>query len=435
MFSPTNSPGLHNVPISMSLVGYLVVSCGALNIPSLVHLQKYFICRIPEDVINSSQFWRLITTKLVFLDPKDLIWGATLVYHFREFERRYGSHKFASHLFGTTCISFVLELVALLIRWFIDKDAGSGFLPSGPYGLLFPLFVRFYYEIPNTNQGSSRNQQPSSLGSESSSQQWTASFSALGSIFPPITTKSLTYFFGFQLAWSSANSLNAALTGILAGILHRQNFLGVQNWLVIPNWLANLSSKVCNAVSGGSSQVGIGGNNNGIEHGRWSRVELPANVDEGPWHRQVRRQGQGFAETLVYPDNYWLANQNGGNIFGGFLGSWRQHNLIDNEDEFNMEEFDRERGDGVEIEEIDVADEESRGSETDPRLTNDSEAELVATLVDMGFPKDKALRALKSTNYDLVESTNYLLRADSSSQPSASAMPSSGEEAQSAVLQ
>ncbi|KAG8226589.1 hypothetical protein J437_LFUL007281 [Ladona fulva] len=407
MFSPNPSPGLHNVPISMSLLGYSVISCAALNIPSLFNLQKYFICNIPEDLMKNRQFWKLLTTKLVFLDPKDLIWGATLMYQFREFERRYGSHKFTSVLFGTSCISFVLELIFLLIKWFIDKDFGSGFLPTGP----------FYHEIPNVGgaRGNSRSQSSSSF----SGQEGNAPFTALGSLFPPITTKTLTYFFGFQLIWTSTNSLNSALFGIVSGVLHHKNFFGVQNWLVVPNWMAKLTRKVFSTVVGNLAVGGQGGSNNGNNQGRWSRVEHAANSDEGTWQRHIRRQGQGFAETLVYPENQWAATQNGGNIFGGFLGNWRQHNLIDNEDVFNAEEFDRERGDGVEVEELEVEEEDSvSGSSNGQRSSNNVNSDLVNTLVDMGFHKEHALRALKSTNYDLMDATNLLLRTDSSSEPS-----------------
>jgi hypothetical protein len=41
------------------------------------------------------QVWRLITSKVAFLDTKDLICGALLIYYFRIFERKYGSTKFA----------------------------------------------------------------------------------------------------------------------------------------------------------------------------------------------------------------------------------------------------------------------------------------------------------------------------------------------------
>jgi hypothetical protein len=40
------------------------------------------------------------------------------------------------------------------------------------------------------------------------------------------------------------------------------------------------------------------------------------------------QQGQGFAETLVGPENYW-PNENG-TIFGGFLRN-RRHNAVDTE--------------------------------------------------------------------------------------------------------
>ncbi|XP_071453989.1 ubiquitin-associated domain-containing protein 2-like isoform X2 [Hetaerina americana] len=421
----------------MGLLGYLVLSCAAVNVPSMYHLHKYFLSRIPEDLTISSQVFKLVTAKLVFLDPKDLICAGTLVYHFREFERRYGSRKYATHLLGCSCLSFVLELLAHLIRWFIDKDGGSGILSSGPYGLLFPLFVNFYKEIPNTGtQGSSnRNGHQRSLADDN--QQWNAPFSALGTIFPPISMKTIIYLFGMQLSWSSSSSFIAAVTGIVAGVLYQKNFLYIQKVIFVPNWLANFGNTALSYIVNTSPGI-QGGNNNWTENGRWARVQHPANSDDGPWNRQIRRQGQGFAETLVYPDNYWMANQNGGNIFGGFLGSWRQHNLLENEDEFDADDFGRDRGDGVEIEELNVSEEEIQsGSDLSRRKNDNNDSEKIAKLVDMGFPKDEAQKALISTNYDLLEATNVLLRMETS-QPSteeaASAPSSSGDASSSAHL-
>ncbi|XP_046401646.1 ubiquitin-associated domain-containing protein 2-like isoform X2 [Ischnura elegans] len=431
MFTPNSSPGLHNVPVSMGLLGYLILSCAAVNVPSMYHLHKYFLCRIPEDLTMNSQILKLVTSKLIFLDPKDLIWAGTLVYQFREFERRYGSRKFASLLVGSSCLSFVLELMAHLIRWFIDKDGGSGILSIGPYGLLFPLFVNFYKEIPNTTQGgSNRNNHQRSLDYDN--QQWNAPFAVLGTIFPPISTKTITYLFGFQLAWSSVSSFIAAITGVVAGILYRKNFLYIQKLIFIPGWLARIGNLFLKLFVDATPPGGQGGNNNGSEQSRWARVQHPANSDDGVWNRQIRRQGQGFAETLVYPDNYWMGNQNGGNIFGGFLGSWRQHNLLENE-EFEPEDFGRERGDGVEIEELNVSEEEINGGIDVNRRTNDNiDSEKVAKLVDMGFQKDKAQKALISTNFDLIEATNVLLRMETSQPPAEDAvsMPSSSGDVQ-----
>lgn len=46
------------------------------------------------------QIWRFLLCRCTFLDPRDALCAAILIYHFRIFERRYGSLKYA--------VSFVL---------------------------------------------------------------------------------------------------------------------------------------------------------------------------------------------------------------------------------------------------------------------------------------------------------------------------------------
>ena len=44
--------------------------------------QRYIVCKIP-DSIAKREFWRLLTSKLCFLDTKDAVLAAILIYYFR----------------------------------------------------------------------------------------------------------------------------------------------------------------------------------------------------------------------------------------------------------------------------------------------------------------------------------------------------------------
>ena len=158
--------------------------------------------------------------------------------HFnRVFERRYGSHKFASYLTANLVLTTLLEIATVLSLHYLGFDLhNGGHLPPGPwviynflnfswtfneimmvniwfshqqctwtinhctfmiliffiyfrYGVIFPLFVSYFCDIPPVAQTSI--------------------------IGIPITGKTLTYLLGLQLAWSSPASAISALCGLV----------------------------------------------------------------------------------------------------------------------------------------------------------------------------------------------------------------------------
>jgi hypothetical protein len=56
----------------------------------LREVQKYIICKIP-DSLAKGEFWRLFTSKICFIDTKDAVLAAILIYYFR--------YKIYIHLF------------------------------------------------------------------------------------------------------------------------------------------------------------------------------------------------------------------------------------------------------------------------------------------------------------------------------------------------
>ncbi|KAJ4442425.1 hypothetical protein ANN_04011, partial [Periplaneta americana] len=133
------------------------------------------------------------------------------------FERRYGSHKFASYLLATCTIATILETSVILVLQQLEIDLHSGgYLPPGPYGLIFPLFVSFFFDVP-------RVAQTHILGI-------------------PVTGKTLTYLLGLQVCSTSVATAISGLCGIVAGLMYRYNVLYLRRWFLVPRWLAKLSS-------------------------------------------------------------------------------------------------------------------------------------------------------------------------------------------------
>uniref|UniRef100_A0A5K3F580 Rhomboid domain-containing protein n=1 Tax=Mesocestoides corti TaxID=53468 RepID=A0A5K3F580_MESCO len=127
------------------------VSSIAISLYILFFGQRYrrlFAYNIDEIFVNCA-IWRLGVSKLAFLSTTDLILGSGLIYHFRIFERRYGSRKYAMSLIWVVLLSTLLELLSCLALRSIGRDPHD--LPSGPFYFIYPYFISFWKEVPNVS--------------------------------------------------------------------------------------------------------------------------------------------------------------------------------------------------------------------------------------------------------------------------------------------
>lgn len=181
--------------MTKALVGWSLLGFGAAQMPMLYGLHKYLVCKVP-DSFAKGEFWRLLTCKLIFLDTKDLVLSAFLIYYFRLFERRLGSRRFFSRLASSFVLSTAVELAATsaLVAWGGGggrrADLSSGMLAVGPFFLVFPWFVSFYHDVPSTSG---------------------ASFMGLAA-----SSKMLTYFVGMNALMASNANLVAGVSGIVS---------------------------------------------------------------------------------------------------------------------------------------------------------------------------------------------------------------------------
>ncbi|KAF0301589.1 Ubiquitin-associated domain-containing protein 2 [Amphibalanus amphitrite] len=273
-------------PVSKGLMGGLFLTCTAINVPLLAHLRHQLECRLP-DMLGSPLFYRLVTSRLAFVDTKDLVCSALLIYYFRIFERRYGSRKFASHLLVTWTLSTVLEVLCVLATQRLGLDLHPGrLLPPGPYGLVFPLFVPYLFDVPRVT-----------------------TTHILGA---PVTGKTLTYLIGLQICSTSAAAGLSAACGIAAGLLYRCSPLRLGR-LRLPAALCWLADSTLGRLLS-SSPPTDGPMAATLEAQRQQQIDMleqqmlldryremrQRNAGAGRGGAQARhQQGQGYAEQLV----------------------------------------------------------------------------------------------------------------------------------------
>ncbi|KAL5005185.1 hypothetical protein ScPMuIL_018641 [Solemya velum] len=216
MLSSYSSSGFYKAPVSQGLLVSTLASSVVLSFP--LHIHQHLFTYSPNLIFDNNQVWRLLTSKLAFLDIKDLMISSLLIYYFRIFERRYGSQKFASYLFASFVLGTALEVLAIYVCRKTNFHLEP--LPSGPLCIVYPFFVTYFSDIPRV---------------------------AVGHVWGiPVTGKSLVYILGLQVASGSTESFMVGVCGITAGVLYRCNFLKVQSIIRVPV----IFGKVCEKTLG-----------------------------------------------------------------------------------------------------------------------------------------------------------------------------------------
>ncbi|XP_064816141.1 ubiquitin-associated domain-containing protein 2-like isoform X1 [Oncorhynchus masou masou] len=222
MFTTTGSRGLDKAPLSK---GLLLVLSGLTVVLTLLPQYNHLFTYSLQAITLQHQVWRLVCGRLICLDLKDTFCNSLLIYNFRILERRFGSRKFASFLFGTWVLTALVDfLLSEVFHYLFDYQVSE--LPAGLLGPVFSLFVPFYSSIPKVPVTQ-----------------------LLGQI--SITNKSLVYIVGLQLLTSSPFMWLVALSGLVSGKLYHGNALRVQRLLFVPRWLSRVGAFVLEPLFSG----------------------------------------------------------------------------------------------------------------------------------------------------------------------------------------
>lgn len=155
--------------------------------------------------------------------PGELLFGVSLCYYYRIFERQLGSARYGSFVVTTWGMSMIFQ--ALLFKLLGKASA------TGPYTLIFANLVNFAFDIPHLH-----------------------TFNVLGL---RMTDKAFIYLLGLQLLLASAHrSIAAGAAGLAAGLLHRLDFLGVASSLQPPAFLTDFMASTIGSLFVGPGYKG-----------------------------------------------------------------------------------------------------------------------------------------------------------------------------------
>ncbi|XP_035390656.1 ubiquitin-associated domain-containing protein 2 [Electrophorus electricus] len=351
MFTTTGSRGLYKAPLSKCLL--LITSALTLLLTlGLPHYQNLFVYSL-QAVRQHKQVWRLVFGRLICLDVKDAFCSALLIYTFRVFERRFGSRKFASFLFGVWVLSGLLDFLLAEVLHFLF-ELRVDVLPGGLLGPVFALFVPFFCSVPQV-------QVTQLLGCMS------------------ITNKSLVYLVGVQLLTSSTYMWVVALSGLASGTLYYSEVLGVHRLLQVPQWAARCGARLLGPALEGTepraeSPLGMGAT---LDIQRQQRMDM---LDQ----QLLLSQMEQFRRSAAQTPQPWA---------GGLLGWSRFLPGL------------RNRGQNLPH----VQPHPQQSLQPHPLDTPVAE-EQVARLMEMGFSRVDAQEALRASNNDINMATNFLLQ-------------------------
>ncbi|UYV70177.1 UBAC2 [Cordylochernes scorpioides] len=335
---------VYAAPVSKGLLGTVFLTSCALNVPLFSHVKHYMTYSVSA-IFQQYEIWRLLTARITFLDTKHLICGSLLIYYFRIFERRYGSHKFASYLLAVFTVATFLEMATVCALSRADILHISH-LPSGPFGLILPLFVNYFLDIPRVAHsyflGVPFDRQDLHLHSRAADK------------------------LRQELLVSSKEALITGLCSLAAGLVCRYNVLNIRRAISVPQALAKLCGLTLGRLLKSAPPTQTSPLGATLEIQRQQQLDM---LEQHLMFSQQTRQqmGQGYTERLLPPSDpqaMWGA----------------------------MPFFARRR----------VA--------TPPNdTTGPVPEEQVRTLVEMGFDRQSVVRALRHSNNDVHAATSILL--------------------------
>jgi len=324
--------GFYKAPVSKSLM--LVVGCthAVSHVPAFGPLfKKIFSGSISFS--SSTSIVRFIASKLVFPDTRSTILALFLIYFFRIFERRTGSLKFSSNLLLSWFLGISLDLLVALVI----PEHWSPLLTPGPLALVLPLFIPFYLHVPLTSS---------------------AHFGPL-----PVSTKSLPYLLGLQLALHSPSTITSTLCSLMVGLA--THCTALSTFSLPPSvgkvfrsclgWLLESSPPHTGPTS---SLMGAT-----LEIQRTQQAEA---MEQQLLRARARQFNVPVGGRQMRLDELWGQGGGGGRNGGGAGGAA-------------------------------------------PPPVQPSPA-MVQTLTDMGFPRQRVEQALTRANNDLDQATNFLLQ-------------------------
>ncbi|XP_033096100.1 ubiquitin-associated domain-containing protein 2-like [Anneissia japonica] len=347
--SQINNMGFYKTPVCKALM--FIIGIPSLILNFTPKLQRYFVYSF-SDVTNPLKIWKLLSSKLVFLDVTDLVCGLIILYYFRIFERRAGSRKFSSYILAMVILCTSLEVTFLFMFKFAGYDRISW--QPGFQSVLMSLFVKYYLDIPRTG-----------------------TTQVLG---VPFSRKTLTYFMGLQIVFSEPMNAIFALCGIFMGILHRCNVFGIQQWFTIPQSVAEFFSSTLGPVFRSNPPQPLTqpmGATQEIQ--RQQRLELLE-------QQMLLAQAQGFM------------NQNHQRPLFRRRQAFRRRNTHNSEQNQPQAEAASSQFD---------TDNENQAQQH-PLAPQPPEDKIVQ-LTDMGFSRSEVLDALSVTDNDVSMATNLLL--------------------------
>ncbi|XP_028406504.1 ubiquitin-associated domain-containing protein 2-like isoform X2 [Dendronephthya gigantea] len=211
---PVGTPfGFYNAPVSKALL-VITGAASTLNILLPVLKIQTLIDSGILNYIHNSYIIRGLLRCLCYSNGRNLFFGSFLLYNFRIFEHRYGSKKYFDYILASTVLGAGLQCALMLTQDLKMED-----FPTGPFWMIFSLFVPFYLSIPSVN-----------------------SSSFFRSI--PLTGKLFTYMMGLQMLLSNKGTFLSGASGMIAGVLCHFNVFYIQRWLIVPRAISNVCSRM-----------------------------------------------------------------------------------------------------------------------------------------------------------------------------------------------
>ncbi len=275
-----------------------------------------------------------------------------MIYIFRLLERLWGSKKFIVFCIFSTALALSIQIILVVLF-------NLRVVWSGPYGIIFACLAQYIVDIPPLAKFSlfSIPSQPNS---------WI-------SYFTTFSEKYVVYLLCFQLLLAYfPNSFVAGIAGLVAGFIYRLDFLHIHTrlHLLVPNFISQFCQKFIDPLlRSDSSQT-----------------------------QRRRRQQQVLRQTILQQQQHPEEMQ--GYFSDNLLGNLNQSN---GGQQNNLMQF---------LQQIQQQQQQQQDEQVVPQQqpsTATADPNSVQLLVEMGYDRQEAQRALIASNNNIERAVDILL--------------------------
>ncbi|KAI8925839.1 hypothetical protein BC831DRAFT_459256 [Entophlyctis helioformis] len=132
-------------PVSKAL--FMLIAINSIFATITTSRSRFHLQLLPH-ILTQHQYWRLVSSHLLFSSSAEILFGSLLIYQFRLLERHWGSPKYTAFILVVSAITTLVNVAGLAL----SAVLGTGWsrVACGPFGVLVAALCVYAREVPES---------------------------------------------------------------------------------------------------------------------------------------------------------------------------------------------------------------------------------------------------------------------------------------------